>query len=320
MVKKEKILQIVKNIHLKTIVRINIVIILSFAVLHCFKFYQKWNEIPNQTIKVDMTALGYTSDSSYCNFRINVNAGSLHLGNEIIDSKSIVEVYSSPYYKVQHNLDKDFLDKLFPDVSAKYRDTIANMYTFYLLDYDSHTTINIRDNITMSDFENGSSNSFSYIDAPKWSKDSIGSSFSGSGFLAFPDFTSKPDSIGHGCGSMDFSVNTINGMNSIKNPWDITQANYNIQLNCKDISCDTISIEFYGATLFSNMYPVPDKTTMSGIEFVQPEKIQDIIRNGLRFHTEFLELKEIAAMRVFLLTALLSLLIAFVVNLITKHL
>lgn len=318
MTRKEKLLQFVKKSHLRTMLRIVLIIILTLAVWNCFKFYQKWNEIPNQTIKVDMTALGFTSDSSYCNFRINVNAGSLHLGNEIKDSRSFVEVHSSPYYNTQHNLDKNLLEK-FPNVSVKYRDVLANMYTFYVLDYDSYTTINISENTSKSDSKYASSESFSYIDAPKWSKDSIGSSFSGSGFLAFPDFTAKPDSIGHGCGTMDFSVNIINGMNSIKNPWDITQANYNIRLNCKDISCDTISIEFYGATLFSNMYPVPDKTTMSGIEFIKPEKIQEIISNGLRFHTEFLEFKETAAMRVFILTALLSLLIAFVVNLITKH-
>ena len=319
MVKKEKKFQFVKKNHLRTLLRIVLIIILVLAVWNCFKFYQKWNEIPNQTIKVDLTTLGYTSDSSYCNFRINVNAGSLHLGNEIKDSRSIVEVYSSPYYNAQHNFDKNFLEK-FPDVSVKYQYILANMYTFYVLDYETYTTINIKDNISKSVFKKTSSESFSYIDAPKWSKDTIGSSFSGSGFLAFPDFTAKPDSIGHGCGTMDFSVNIINGMNSIKDLWDITQANYNIQLKCKDISCDTLSIEFYGATLFSNMYPVPDKTTMSGIEFVKPEKIQEIINNGLRFHTEFIELKETAAMRVFLLTALLSLLIAFVVNLITKHL
>ena len=119
---------------------------------------------------------------------------------------------------------------------------------------------------------------------------------------------------------MTFNTNLINGKPEMKSSWDITQANYNISFVCENISCDTISIEFYGATIFSNMYPEPDKITMSGVEFTSSEKVDEIIKNGLRFHTEFLELKEMAAIRVFILTALLSLFIALIANAITKWL
>ncbi len=319
---KQTLIQIAKNIlncnRLKKVSHFLFLGLLFCLVWLCFQIYPKWNEIPNQTIRAKITALGYTSDSSYCNFHIKVAAGNPYISVQDDKSTNTIYVYSSPKYTSQHTLDKNFLLK-FTDTSVKHRDVLANMYTFYVLDYYCYTTIDVA-------FNNSESKScpnpqaFSYIDSPQWGKDSFGSSYTGSGFLAFPDFEGKSGMIGEGNGKMEFNTNLINGKPNMKSLWDITQANYSISLGCDNISCDTISIEFYGATLFSNMYPEPDKTTMSGIEFTSPDKVNEIIKNGLRFHTEFLELKEMAAMRIFILTALLSLFIALIANAITKWL
>lgn len=90
---------------------------------------------------------------------------------------------------------------------------------------------------------------------------------------------------------------------------DISQSNYIIRFDPQEIKCDTISIEFNGATNFSNMYPSPDKVTMSGIEFVNPNKILEICKNGLRFHSEFIELNEMSARRTFILSGIVSLIV-----------
>lgn len=283
----------------------------------CFLCYQKWNEIPNQIIEADLTALGYTSVKSYCNINTKIIGSNSVIYQNKADSSNIISIYSSPFYTEEHNIDVSFLDR-FKEISLKYRDTLANMYTFYVLDYYCHTSIPVANN-TSQNWCQYNHNSFSYIDSPKWCHDSIGSSFKGSGFLAFPNFTNeKGMMIGYGTGVLSFNVNLINGKPEFNSPWDITQANYNIKYSCTNITCDTISIEFYGAINFSEMYPSPDKKTMSGIEFTKQEKIQEIMKNGLRLHTEFLEFKGLASQRNFILGAIVTILIAVMCELLFK--
>ena len=75
-----------------------------------------------------------------------------------------------------------------------------------------------------------------------------------------------------------------------------------------------LEIDCTGATDFSEMYPQPDLTTMSSIIFTDEEKIRIIKRNGLKFHAEFKELKNKQNARVFVLSAVMSALIALFVT------
>lgn len=87
---------------------------------------------------------------------------------------------------------------------------------------------------------------------------------------------------------------------------DISQAYYNISLDSWVIDSIKLRFEFIGATEFSKMQPVPDKITMSSIEFSDPVKILDIKLNGLKFHAKFTELENKQYIRMFVVTALLS--------------
>lgn len=289
--------------------------VLSFCVWICFQLYPKWNEIPNQTIKANMIALGDVSDSSSCNFAINVNAGSYHNTRMDKDSVNRMTVWHRSKSPVCHDLDENFQNR-FKEVFIEYRDELKNMRTFYVLDYYCSTSIIAAP--SYSDHHHDYDTlSFSYIDRPQPCIEPNGISYSGSGFVAFAESIDKKLEL-RGKGELSFNTNLINGKPEMRSSWDITQANYQVSISCENISCDTISIEFYGATIFSNMHPEPDKISMSGIEFTSPDKVEDIIKNGLRFHTEFLELKGLAAQRSFILAALVSLLIAVFCELLFK--
>lgn len=318
---KKTLIQKAKNIlysnRLKKILRLLLLGLLFIFVCLCFQIYPKWNEIPNQTIKASMIAFGDISDSSCCNFEININVGSYHYVREDKDSTNKMIIWHRSRKPVRYNSDINLL-RILKDDSTKYRDKLSNMHSFYVLDYHCSTTIDARHLYSDNDHHYDSL-CFSYIEKPRPCVSSEEASYSGSGFVAFTKSASKDLEL-RGKGELSFNTNIINGKPEMKSLWDITQANYNIFIACENISCDTISIEFYGATLFSNMFPEPDKTTMSGVEFTSPDKVDEIIKNGLRFHAEFLEIKEMAAMRIFILTALLSLFIALIANAITKWL
>lgn len=316
---KQALIQTAKNIlycnSFKKVLHLLTLGLLFFLVWKCFQLYPKWNEIPNQTIKANLIAFGDVSDSSCCNFVININAGSHYNVQDGRDSNSRMIVWHRSKNPVRYESDINLL-QILKDDSTKHRDRLSNMNTFYVLDYRCSTTIDARHSYSDSHHQYDSL-CFSYIDKLLPCIDSKGISYSGSGFVAFTKSAYKDMEL-RGKGELSFNTNLINSKPDMKSLWDITQANYNISIACENISCDTISIEFYGATIFSNMYPEPDKTTMSGVEFTSSDKVDVIIKNGLRFHTEFLELKEMAAIRVFILTALLSLFIALIANAITK--
>lgn len=318
---KQSLIQTAKTIlccnSLKKVLGLLLLGLLFFFVLICFQLYPKWNEIPNQTIKANLIAFGDVSDSSCCKFIININAGSYYNNRKDKESTNRMIVWHRFKNPVRYNSDINLL-RILKDDSTKLRDKLSDMRSFYVLNYYSSTTINARHLYSNSQHQYDSL-CFSYIDKPLPCIESGSISYSGSGFVAFTKSAYKEQEL-RGKGDLSFNTNLINSKPEMKSLWDITQANYNILIACENISCDTISIDFYGATLFSNMHPEPDKISMSGIEFTKPDKIQEIQKNGLQFHSEFLELKGMAAMRVFILTALLSLLIALIANAITKRL
>lgn len=87
---------------------------------------------------------------------------------------------------------------------------------------------------------------------------------------------------------------------------DVSQTYFKFKLNTFDIDSLSLKIDFVGATEFLEMQPKPDETGMSYIKFTDLEKIRQIQENGLLFHAQFRELENRQSVRIFFLTALLS--------------
>ena len=67
-----------------------------------------------------------------------------------------------------------------------------------------------------------------------------------------------------------------------------------------------LEIDFIGATDFSAMLPAPDEVSMSSVIFTDPNKIDQILHNGLKFHATFPEMQNKQTIRVFALTGVLG--------------
>lgn len=87
---------------------------------------------------------------------------------------------------------------------------------------------------------------------------------------------------------------------------DVSQAYVNLKLETATVDSINLVFDFVGCTEFSAMDPMPDKVTMSSIEFNDPVKIFKIRANGLRFHAKFVELQNWQSIRVFGVTAIMS--------------
>lgn len=118
--------------------------------------------------------------------------------------------------------------------------------------------------------------------------------------------------------SVGYQISGTNSYHQLVKPsifslYDMSQSYFNISLN-GEFDRGYLEIDCTGATDFSDMYPQPDKTTMSSVIFTNEEKIRIIKSYGLKFHTEFKELKNKQNARVFVLSAVMSALIAIFVT------
>ena len=296
------------------ILSIRIVVICSmlYIIKWIWNNYQSWNRIPNHRIAAKLSAEGLVSDDSYCNFRIKIDAGEASNYNDSIGNLNSIEVVSKTH----------FTDSVKPTwitesimgryLYGRYKEILDEKSTFYIVDFECHSDLPSR--VRNKDFTgicNYEPHKFDYVEAPRLTSDVNGTKAEGSGVLAF--------CTRGGGGTIKFNTNLINEAPSIGAKWDITQANYLISFNAKNINCDTLSIEFCEPTNFSAMYPIPNKITVSSIEFTDSSAIKAIMSNGLRFHTDFIQLKEMSARRTFLLSALLSLVISLFASLVFKY-
>lgn len=100
-------------------------------------------------------------------------------------------------------------------------------------------------------------------------------------------------------------------------PTDISQMYHNIKIELNNLSYSpkdstiSLSFDFVGNTIFSAMNPTPDKIDMGKITFYSTEKIEQIRKYGLKFHTEFSDNKNLQTSKSFLITTILSILIAY---------
>ena len=290
--------------------RLTIVVSLIYFGYYCLLLYQKWNIIPTHKIEANLSAEGLVSDKSYCNLRLRINAGNSSVIEDTLFRGNTIVIGNSGDYTDTIALRKVYDGKC-RYLYQQHPDKFVGNTTFYYLDFQTNT--NIESRVHNKDYAGvliSNKHTLSYIEQPKLTSDSTGTTSIGSGLLGFCQCD--------GGGELNFATNLLNSIPELLSPWDITQAIYEIQFTSERIKCDTVSIEFIGATDFSSMYPVPDKITMSGIEFLDPIKISIVQTEGLRFHADFLQLKEMSARRTFLLSAVFSLLISIVANLLFR--
>lgn len=279
-----------------------------FSLYSCYSLYKCWNIIPSHTFEADLSCEGYSSKNSYSNLRLQIDAGSTT--EESKYNTNVIQIYNSDEYDENISLNQFLYGKcnyLFTTYPKRFFNKISYYFLNYKVSSNISSTIHNKDYVGIVD---GNDCTLSYIENPQLFTDSIGTYAIGSGVLGF--CKSK------GAGSLNLSVSLLNNKPTLKSPWAIDQANYTIWFKTEHIKCDTISVEFMGATIFSNMYPQPDKITVSGIEFYTPDKIGEIAKNGVRFHTDFIELKEIGARRTFLLSGFVSLIISLMASIILK--
>lgn len=109
----------------------------------------------------------------------------------------------------------------------------------------------------------------------------------------------------------DFDLFTTNSITnySLINRHDISQSNYLVFVDFPSTLSkggNAISIDFNGATTFSEMYPKPDRIEMTRIFFNDPEKLKYISKNGVFFNAKFSELENLQMIRLFFLTTILG--------------
>ena len=68
----------------------------------------------------------------------------------------------------------------------------------------------------------------------------------------------------------------------------------------------TLSIDFGSPVSFSSMVPAPDSVNMTGMSFIAPEKICQIVRDGLVFHVTFEQNKNLQAVKIFWVTTIIA--------------
>ncbi|MBR6758771.1 MAG: hypothetical protein IKM03_00135 [Alistipes sp.] len=121
------------------------------------------------------------------------------------------------------------------------------------------------------------------------------------------------------------SMESINAYPSIWNTWDISQKSYRLQYTTdsdpfsktyangkpipdnKLLPLGNLKVDFMGPVELLPMSPEPDIVSMSGFEFTDSLKLQQIMRDGLEFHAKFPQTESLQSARIFFLTTFISL-------------
>ena len=309
---RKKNIGLLANTCTHKVMRTGYLLVPLIVIYACLYFYLSWSHIPERNVTAEISALGYSSDSSYCNFRINIDAVGMskHHKDDFYDN--YVEIGNHPLYARKIELPDSFY-QVFKPICLANEKYLEKMKSFYSLNYECGATMPAKlpkEQEKETLYTNCSNLSFSYVSNPKWKENGAEKITYGKGLIAFNET--------YGSGFLRFNSNLFNQVPRLWSRWDITQSNISLHLKCNNIKCDTISLEFFGASLFSEMYPRPDYINMSRIEFTDSMKIKDIISKGLNFHVEFVQLREMAVTRTIILTSILSLALSLIGSIIFK--
>ena len=254
-------------------------------------------------ITLELKAMGELSNYSNCDLILGIDGGADYYNKQFIERNNCVSFYhySSADYTV--NIDTSFINKYSKILNSDSVREI-NPKTFYVMDYQYNTNIiTSSDNKIEEEQLKTNQNSIEYTSAPIKVSKSESSTGEGSCFCAYSRHISTP-------GKMYFYTTLMNAKPEYFSHWDISQSNYNLRFISHNIKCKSIKYDFIGPVKFSDMYPEPDIKTIHSIEFTDSSTITQIMKDGLRFHVDFIDLKEMASTRLFVLTAFLSLVVS----------
>lgn len=288
------------------------IIILSccFGIVYCFYRFYINNKIPHRTIGIQLDSNGYV-DSSYCYVEINV---------DYKEKKDSLKKYNKIYIKhnnqrkgkFSYTMQEQRKYFLRNPILKKYEDVLNklpldSLYSVYTIKYrcgsNAGKIVSVVDGI-----KRGNGGAFSFVSPIILKGDDMDNYAYGEGFALLPNNS--------GDIQFSFSTNSDNDYPMIFTPWDISQTNMHLILNTNYIKCEKICIDYNGAVDFSDMFPTPDIINVNSIVFTNPHKIAYIQKEGLKFHADFIELKNIAQLRNYILTAILSITISILCSIV----
>lgn len=298
------------------------------SILGTVKLFEVINKVPNRRIGIEIDKEG-DSESSLCKVVINANFEKEINKKDLFNSRSNKEEICNVVYINHHNAsggiplykrersgllligypnhieNYDILRKKFP---SQYK----SLYTAYSVRYK----IGIKDDSIAPEEEKIDSANGTYnISKARICEDDEGLIVDGVHMVAFKNCS--------GADTLFFANQSNNVKQNFLSSWDVSQSNYRIRVSTTRIHCEKIIVDFHQPVNFSMMYPVPDKVTAKSIEFTSQEKINELGDIGLFFHVEFVETKTIQDVRNFILTAIMSIVVAFfcgyIIEYIKKH-
>lgn len=287
-----------------------------FLVFVCVNLYRIYNKIPNREMFIVLKERG-AIDSAFCNININMNYGG-RTNDDAFKGNNVIELWknssnnSGPLFP-KRNRDQRFSlweKGMYQSLSNIFNDSLNNIYSMISLNFKCYSNVKDLKAHNKPPFVNPDG-SMSYMLLSRLNEDSLGKYIAGGGYILFPNTP-------NGNGGFSFNNSADNGPQKIWFPWDISQTNFKFKFNSYPIECKKLKFEFYGPTEFSTMYPEPDKITASSIEFTDKEKMHIIMSEGLYFHADFLNYKNMLGVRNLLITSIISVAIAFLCNMIWK--
>lgn len=306
------------NMDILNIIRRNRKIILLLlpvvVILSCIFLFNAFNAIPARDIYINLRNVG-DIDSARCNILINMDYGG-KADEDPSYRMNIIEIQSFSSKNAKSLFNKNNRDQRFSMrkkysyrvLSRLFQDSLNNISSMYSLEYKCYSNIGKIISSKDSVLKN-QDGSMSSIRQPYLLKEKAGTCVAGGGHVLFPN-------VPEGRGLFTFGTSVDNGKQKLCYLWDITQLNLNFKLNCSyKLNCK-LAFEFYGPVDFSAMYPTPDKKTVSGIEFTNPDKINIIRTNGLSYHVDFLNNRNLQEVRNLVITAIMSMVIALICNII----
>ena len=282
----------------------------SLIIAFCITEFYYCNRIPNREIEVCIRKYG-DIDSTLCAIFINMDYGGAQKSDKTKGNLVYVKTYLSPQASPlfpKTNRDR----KIMLNEKGKYRqlaqifkDSLNNTYAMVSLAYKCYSNINHLD-VKGRDIKVYKDRSLLYMYKPKKKHDKNGVYIDGRGYALFPNFPYPKVSF-------NFTTNIDNLTQSFLFPWDISQTNIKYRMHI-DGKCKILKFEYYDIVNFSQMYPIPDKITATSCEFTDITKIREIGMNGLTFHVDFVNNKNLLELRNLIITAILSLMIGILCN------
>lgn len=276
------------------------------------------NKVPNRRIEMEIDREG-DSELSSCKVFINANFEKKISKEKLFNSKSNMEEICNavcinhcnasngiPLYKRErggilligypnHIDNYEILRKKFP---SHYK----SLYTAYSVRYK----VGVMDSTIETEKERIDSTSctYNYMSEARYYEDDEGLYVKGIHMVAFENCS--------GADTLYFANQNNNSRQDFLSPWDVSQSCYKIKINTTRIHCEKLIIDFHQPVKFSMMYPAPDKITAKSIEYSAPNKINELGDiGGLFFHVEFVKTKTMQDVRNFILTAIMSIVVAF---------